>query len=112
MADWGQLGVDIPCADKLQGVGLKVQREEKCITCYAGDPNKRKNSFLVRSPVLSMQNLGSAELGGWVAMGMNPVPVSPACRPIWSLSCVPGGVNTAPKSYMGRGFLWEGQQDC
>ncbi|KAB0339385.1 hypothetical protein FD754_023946 [Muntiacus muntjak] len=45
VADWGQLGVDMPCADKLREVGLKVQREEICITCYAGDPNKRKNSF-------------------------------------------------------------------
>ena len=53
-----------------------------------------------------MQNLGSAELGGWVAMGMNPVPVSPACPPIWSLSCVPGGL-TLPQSHIWAGASCE-----
>ena len=76
-AGLGEVGVDMPCADKLQEVDPKVQREGKCITCFddyipimqicAGDSNKSRDSFLGRSPVLSMQNLGSAELGGWGA---------------------------------------------
>ena len=98
VAGLGEVGVDMLCADKLQEADSKVQREEKGITCFddyipimqicAGDSNKSRDSFLVRSPVLSMQNLGSAELGGWGAVGMNPVPLSQACPPIWSLSCV------------------------
>ena len=68
VAGWGQLGVNMPSADKLQEVDLEVQSEEKCIDRFkdyipitqicAGDSTKRKNSFLVRSPVLSEQNPG------------------------------------------------------
>ena len=67
-AGLGEVGVDMPCADKLQEVDLEVQSEEKCITRFknyipstqicAGDPSTRKNSFLVRPPVLSVQNPG------------------------------------------------------
>ncbi|XP_055273583.1 mast cell protease 3-like [Moschus berezovskii] len=56
VAGWGRLGVNMPSADKLQEVDLEVQKDEKCITRFkdyisvmqicAGDPNKRKNSFL------------------------------------------------------------------
>ena len=68
VAGWGQLGVNMPSTDKLQEVDLEVQSEEKCIARFkkyipstqicAGDPSKRKNSFSVRSPVLSVQNPG------------------------------------------------------
>ncbi|KAJ1069941.1 hypothetical protein K5549_017389, partial [Capra hircus] len=56
VAGWGQLGVNMPSADKLQEVDLEVQSEEKCIARFkdyipitqicAGDPSKRKDSFL------------------------------------------------------------------
>ena len=68
VAGWGQLGVNMPSTDKLQEVDLEVQSEEKCIALFknyipstqicAGDPSKRKNSFSVRPPVLSVQNPG------------------------------------------------------
>ena len=68
VAGWGQLGVNMPSADKLQEVDLEIQSEEKCIARFkdyipftqicAGDPSKRKDSFLVRSPVLSVQYPG------------------------------------------------------
>ena len=68
VAGWGQLGVNMPSTDKLQEVDLKVQRKKKCRARFknyisskqicAGDPSERKNSFLVRSPVISMQNPG------------------------------------------------------
>ena len=68
VAGWGRLGVNMPSTDKLQEVDLEVQSEEKCIARFknyipftqicAGDPSKRKNSFSVRSPVLSVQNPG------------------------------------------------------
>uniref|UniRef100_A0A8B9WK78 Peptidase S1 domain-containing protein n=1 Tax=Bos mutus grunniens TaxID=30521 RepID=A0A8B9WK78_BOSMU len=55
----GEVGVDMLCADKLQEVDSKVQREEKCITCFddyipimqicAGDSNKSRDSFLCDS---------------------------------------------------------------
>ena len=44
--------------------------------------------------------------------GNEPRPCVPSLSSnLVSVLC-PWGVNTAPKSYMGRGFLWEGQQDC
>ena len=68
VAGWGQLGVNMPSADKLQEVDLEVHSEEKGIARFknyipitqicAGDSTKRKNSFSVRSSVLSMQNPG------------------------------------------------------
>ncbi|XP_040091878.1 mast cell protease 3-like, partial [Oryx dammah] len=68
VAGWGQLGVNMPSADKLQEVDLELQSEEKCIARFkyyipitqicAGDPSKRKDSFSVSSPVLSVQNPG------------------------------------------------------
>ena len=68
VAGWGQLGVNMPSTDKLQEVDLEVQSEEKCGDRFqdyntstqicAGDPSTRKNSFLVRPPVLPMQNPG------------------------------------------------------
>ncbi|XP_052515488.1 mast cell protease 1A [Budorcas taxicolor] len=55
VAGWGQLGVNMPSADKLQEVDLEVQSEEKCIARFqnyipitqicAGDSTKRKSSF-------------------------------------------------------------------
>ena len=58
----------MPSTDKLQEVDLEVQNKKKCkdrfqdynasIQICAGDPSKRKNSFSVRSPVLSVQNPG------------------------------------------------------
>ena len=66
VAGWGHLGVNNPVAEKLQEVELEVQRDEECISRYkdyntttqicAGNPRKRKGSFLLRSPVLSMQS--------------------------------------------------------
>ncbi|CAI9157889.1 unnamed protein product [Rangifer tarandus platyrhynchus] len=57
VAGWGRLDVNIPPADKLQEVDLEVQKDEKCIAHFkdyipimqicAGDPNKRKSSFLL-----------------------------------------------------------------
>ncbi|KAJ1069900.1 hypothetical protein K5549_009923 [Capra hircus] len=59
VAGWGQLGVNMPSADKLQEVDLEIQSEEKCIARFkdyipftqicAGDPSKRKDSFLGNS---------------------------------------------------------------
>ncbi|MXQ85665.1 hypothetical protein E5288_WYG001334 [Bos mutus] len=59
VAGLGEVGVDMLCADKLQEVDSKVQREEKCITCFddyipimqicAGDSNKSRDSFLCDS---------------------------------------------------------------
>ncbi|CAI9157891.1 unnamed protein product [Rangifer tarandus platyrhynchus] len=56
VAGWGRLEVNMPSADKLQEVDLEVQSEERCIARFrnyipitqicAGDPNKRKNSYL------------------------------------------------------------------
>ena len=64
VAGWGRLDVDMPSADKLQEVDLEVQKDEKCIARFkdyssimqicAGDPNKRKSSYSVRSSVLSV----------------------------------------------------------
>ncbi|KAB0391232.1 hypothetical protein E2I00_006782, partial [Balaenoptera physalus] len=71
VAGWGHLGVNNPVAEKLQEVELEVQRDEECISRYkdyntttqicAGNPRKRKGSFLVRSPVLSMQSPGHSQ---------------------------------------------------
>ena len=97
VAGWGHLGMNMSCPRKLQEVELEVQRAEKCTSRYkyyktttqmcAGDVRKRKSSFEVRSPVLSMQSL---DLQVW-GRGNELCPVSPACPPVPSLSAVPGG---------------------
>ncbi|XP_027377554.1 duodenase-1-like [Bos indicus] len=56
VAGWGRLGVNMPSTDKLQEVDLEVQNKKKCkdrfqdynasIQICAGDPSKRKSSFL------------------------------------------------------------------
>ena len=105
VAGWGRLDVDMSCTNKLQEVELEVQRAEKCTSRYkhystttqicVGDPRKRKSSFKVSSPVLSMQSLGL-----WIrGHGNELCPVSPACPPVQSLSGVPGGW-TLPLSHI------------
>ena len=96
VAGWGRLGVNMSCPKKLQEVELEVQRAEKCTSRYryyntttqicAGDSRESKSSFKVSSPVLSMQSLGL-----WIRGREKELcPVSPACPPVQSLSCVPG----------------------
>ena len=96
VAGWGRLGVNMSCPKKLKEVELEVQRAEKCTSRYryyntttqicAGDSRESKSSFKMSSPVSSMQSLGL-----WIRGHEKELcPVSPACPPVQSLSCVPG----------------------
>ena len=96
VAGWGLLRVNGSTANKLQEVELEVQRAEKCTSRYryyntttqicAGDSRESKSSFKMSFPVSSMQSLGL-----WIRGHEKELcPVSPACPPVQSLSCVPG----------------------
>lgn len=73
VAGWGCLSVNSTSgAWKLHEVELEVQRNKQCISCYkklyngttqmcVGNLKKKKSSFKVRSPALSMPSPGTAK---------------------------------------------------
>lgn len=72
VAGWGRLSANsLSGAEKLHEVELEIQKDKQCISLFkhrynsttqmcVGNPRKRKSSFKVRSPPLSMPSPGTA----------------------------------------------------
>ena len=121
VAGWGRLCVNGPTIDKLQEVELEVQRDEECKAHYkhyntdtqicVGNPRMRKNAMEVSNTPLSIQGPGHSQAVRMGGRGNEPRPCVPSLSSyLVSVPC-PWGVNAAPQSHMGGGFLQE-EADC